>query len=261
TPLGTFSDLAQQIIPHMSEGTILTDTGSVKQSVIDAIVPLLKDREDIAFIPAHPIAGTEESGVDAGFAELFQKKKIIFTPLKEEDSKSNGYKALSAFWEKLGAQTELMDVAHHDQVFAVVSHIPHLIAYNIVGTAANLEQVSEQEVIKYSASGFRDFTRLASSDPIIWRDVFIHNKEAVLDMLGRFVEDLFDLQRAIRYGDTESLEQRFEYSRTIRKQIIDAGQDSPVVNFARNIERNIEHHLEDKLENKKKCALLWKLYF
>ena len=229
-PLGTFAALAAEIIPLMKQGAILSDTGSVKGSVVQAVKPFLTDH--IHFIPAHPIAGTEQSGVEAGFADLFTGKQLILTPL--EVVNSDALLALTEFWQTLGSTVEVMDIQHHDQVFAVVSHIPHLIAYNIVGTAANLEQVSEQEVIRFSASGFRDFTRLASSDPVIWRDVFLHNKEAVLDMLGRFTEDLFDLQRAIRYSDSDALENHFKRAQGIRQQIIDAGQDMPNVNFGRH---------------------------
>jgi len=229
-PLGAFAALAKDIIPLMKKGAVLSDTGSVKGSVVKAVSPFLTD--DIHFIPAHPIAGTEQSGVEAGFADLFQNKRLILTPLDSADTEV--MLALTGFWKDLGSVVEVMDIEHHDQVFAVVSHIPHLIAYNIVGTAANLEQVSEQEVIRFSASGFRDFTRLASSDPVIWRDVFLHNKEAVLDMLGRFTEDLFDLQRAIRYADSDALENHFKRAQGIRQQIIDAGQDMPNVNFGRN---------------------------
>lgn len=228
-PLSAFAPLAQMVIPYMKDGAILTDTGSVKGSVVEAIKPLLTD--NIIFIPAHPIAGTEQSGVEAGFADLFQNKRVIFTPLDENNQEA--LKSLSDFWQALGANTETMEIAHHDLVFAVVSHIPHLVAYNIVGTAAHLEQVSEGEVIRYSASGFRDFTRLASSDPIVWRDVFLNNKEAVLEMLGRFVEDLFDLQRAIRYEDGAKLQEYFTKAQKIRKSIIDAGQESADVNFGR----------------------------
>ena len=225
-----FAMLAKEIIPLMKQGAILSDTGSVKGSVVDSVKPFVQDH--IHFIPAHPIAGTEQSGVEAGFAELFQNKRIIITPF--DSTNADAQLGLSQFWASLGGIIEVMEIEHHDQVFAVVSHIPHLIAYNIVGTAANLEQVSEQEVIRFSASGFRDFTRLASSDPVIWRDVFLHNKDAVLDMLGRFTEDLFDLQRAIRYADADALENHFKRAQGIRKQIINAGQDIPDVNFGRN---------------------------
>lgn len=231
TPLGTFSTLAQRIIPKMKKGAILTDTGSVKSSVVKNILPFITDK--IHFIPAHPIAGTEQSGVDAGFADLFQNKRLIITPL--DDTNSDAYNALSAFWQALGCGVENMDIHHHDYVFAVVSHIPHLIAYNIVGTAAHLQEVSEQEVIRYSASGFRDFTRLASSDPVVWRDVFLHNKDAVLDMLGRFTEDLMVLQSAIRYQDGDKLAAYFTKARTIRQELITAGTESPQVNFGRKL--------------------------
>lgn len=233
TPLGVFADVAQDIIPNMKDNAILTDTGSVKGAVIDMITPLLSLNPNIHFIPAHPIAGTEKSGVDAGFAELFQNRMLVITPL--EDSNQTAIDAVTEFWHSLGCNTQIMTPKHHDMVFAIVSHIPHLIAYNIVGTANHLETVSEQEVIRYSASGFRDFTRLASSDPVVWRDVFLNNREAVLEMLGRFIEDLFDVQRAIRYQDGDKLLELFTKTRDIRKKIIDAGQESAKDNFGRNV--------------------------
>lgn len=232
TPLGVFADVATDIIPTMKDNAILTDTGSVKGAVIDMIAPLLSLNPKIHFVPAHPIAGTEKSGVDSGFADLFQNRMLVITPL--EDSHDMAVDAVKEFWESLGCHTQMMNHAHHDMVFAIVSHIPHLIAYNIVGTANHLETVSQQEVIRYAASGFRDFTRLASSDPVVWRDVFLNNRDAVLEMLGRFIEDLSDVQRAIRYKDGDALLELFTKTRDIRKKIIDAGQESPKDNFGRN---------------------------
>jgi cyclohexadieny/prephenate dehydrogenase len=231
TPLGVFADVAKDIIPNMKPHAILSDTGSVKAAVIDMITPLLSLNPHIHFVPAHPIAGTEKSGVEAGFADLFQNRMFVITPLDETNPQA--IDAVKSFWEKLGTRFASMTPSHHDMVFAIVSHIPHLIAYNIVGTANHLETVSEQEVIRYAASGFRDFTRLASSDPVVWRDVFLNNREAVLEMLGRFIEDLSDVQRAIRYKDGEALEVLFTKTRDIRKKIIEAGQESPKDNFGR----------------------------
>ncbi len=232
TPLGVFPQVASEIIPHMKAGAILTDTGSVKGAVISMITPLLSLNPQIDFVPAHPIAGTEKSGVEAGFADLFQNRMFVITPLDNTNPKA--IKTVQDFWQLLGSSSSIMTPQHHDMVFAIVSHIPHLIAFNIVGTANHLETVSEQEVIHYAASGFRDFTRLASSDPVVWRDVFLNNREAVLEMLGRFIEDLFDIQRAIRYKDGEKLEALFTKTRDIRKKIIDAGQESPKDNFGRS---------------------------
>lgn len=231
TPLGVFAEVASVIIPNMKENAILTDTGSVKQAVISMITPLLALNPKIHFVPAHPIAGTEKSGVEAGFADLFQNRMFVVTPLS--DTNPQAVDAVKTFWEKLGTRFQTMTPQHHDMVFAIVSHIPHLIAFNIVGTANHLETVSEQEVICYAASGFRDFTRLASSDPVVWRDVFLNNREAVLEMLGRFIEDLFDVQKAIRYSDAEALEALFTKTRDIRKKIIEAGQETPKDNFGR----------------------------
>jgi cyclohexadieny/prephenate dehydrogenase len=231
TPLGVFADVALDIIPNMKANAILTDTGSVKGAVINMIMPLLVHNPDIYFVPAHPIAGTEKSGVDAGFADLFQNRMLVITPL--DDTNEQAIELVKEFWGLLGCQSQTMTAEHHDMVFAIVSHIPHLIAYNIVGTANHLETVSEKEVIRYAASGFRDFTRLASSDPIVWRDVFLNNREAVLEMLGRFIEDLSDVQRAIRYQDGDALEALFTKTRDIRKKIIEAGQESPKENFGR----------------------------
>lgn len=228
-PLGAFATVARDIAAELSPGTIVSDVGSAKQTVIDAVRPLLPD--SIHLIPAHPVAGTERSGPDAGFPTLFEDRWCILTPLEGTDA--TGVTRLAEFWTRLGSRVEIMDARHHDLVLAVTSHIPHLIAYSIVGTAADLENVTRGEVIKYSAGGFRDFTRIAASDPTMWRDVFLTNKEAVLEILGRVTEDLAALQRAIRWGDAETLFQRFTSSRDIRRAIIDAGQDTPDPDFGR----------------------------
>jgi len=231
-PIGVFAQIAEKIIPNMPAGAILTDTASVKEAIIETVQPFIALNPAIHFIPAHPIAGTEKSGVHAGFDTLFQNRMCVLTPLANTDQYA--IKCLQQFWQAIGCQKpQIMTPKHHDLVFAIVSHIPHLIAYNIVGTANNLEKISEQEVVRYAASGFRDFTRLASSDPTIWRDVFLNNREAVLEMLGRFIEDLTDLQRAIRYGDGDALFNLFSETRDIRQKIIDAGQETPTDNFGR----------------------------
>jgi cyclohexadieny/prephenate dehydrogenase len=187
--------------------------------------------DGVHFIPGHPIAGTEQSGPDAGFAELFENRWCILTPVEGTDEEA--LRRLAAFWEATGANVDTMPAEHHDLVLGITSHLPHLIAYNIVATAADLEEVTESEVIKYSAGGFRDFTRLAASDPVMWRDVFLNNREAVLELLGRFMEDLSALQRAIRWGEGEKLYELFKRSRRIRREIIEAGQDTPAPGFGR----------------------------
>jgi cyclohexadieny/prephenate dehydrogenase len=213
----------------LKEGAILSDVGSVKGSVIAQVAPHVP--RGVHFIPAHPIAGTEYSGPDAGFATLFQDRWCILTPVEGADSAA--VTRLTAFWTRLGAMVEAMSASHHDLVLAVTSHLPHLIAYNIVGTAADLEEVTQSEVIKFSASGFRDFTRIAASDPTMWRDIFLNNKEAVLEMLGRFDEDLTALQRMIRRGDGEGLFELFTRTRAIRRSIIEQGQDTAAPDFGR----------------------------
>lgn len=228
TPVGVFGDVAKEIAPHLSAGAIVTDVGSVKEVPLREIGAQLGD--DIHLIPGHPVAGTEESGPESGFAELFEGRWCILTPPEGVDSQA--VERLIAFWQGLGSTVEVMDAKHHDLVLAITSHVPHLIAYNIVGTASDLEGVTDSEVIKYSAGGFRDFTRIAASDPTMWRDVFLHNSEAVLEMLGRFSEDLTALQRAIRWKDGDALFELFTRTREIRRGIIDAGQDSPDANFA-----------------------------
>jgi cyclohexadieny/prephenate dehydrogenase len=229
-PVGAFAQIAQDIAPHLKSGAIVSDTGSVKNAVMRDVAPHLP--QGVHLVPAHPIAGTEQSGPEAGFPELFDGRWCILTPASDADPAAVA--KLKTFWEKLGSQVEMMDAKHHDLVLAITSHVPHLIAYNIVGTANHLEQVTKGEVIKYSAGGFRDFTRIAASDPTMWRDVFLNNREAVLEMLGRFSEDLTDLQRAIRYGDADFLFDLFTRTRAIRRSIVDAGQDSAAPNFGRN---------------------------
>ncbi len=229
TPVGVCGDVAKEIAPHLKSGATVSDVGSVKGSVVRDMAPHLP--KGVSFVPAHPVAGTEHSGPDAGFAELFDSRWCILTPPPETDPKT--VERLAAFWRLLGANVEIMTPDHHDIVLAITSHLPHLIAYNIVGTAADMEQVTRSEVIKFSAGGFRDFTRIAASDPVMWRDVFLNNKEAVLEMLGRFSEDLAALQRMIRWDDGEALETHFTRTRAIRRGIIEAGQDTPAPDFGR----------------------------
>ena len=218
-PVGAMGAAATDIIPHMKSGAILTDTGSTKKSVLEDIKPHLRD--DITFLPSHPIAGTEYSGPEAGFATLFKERYWIILP---EGADTGDVASLRQFLEGLGALVEEMDVDYHDRVLAITSHLPHLIAYTIVGTAFDFEQQLQNDVIKYSASGFRDFTRIASSDPVMWRDVFINNSDAVLEMLGRFSEDLTYLQRAIRWKEGDKLQELFTKTRDIRAKIKDYGQ-------------------------------------
>ena len=228
-PVGACGPLAQIIGPHLKQGAILSDVGSVKTAVVRAVTPHLP--ESVHFIPAHPVAGTEYSGPDAGFSTLFHNRWCILTPPEQVDEQQS--ERLQKFWEGLGANVEIMTPERHDLVLAVTSHLPHLIAYNIVGTAADLETVTQSEVIKFSAGGFRDFTRIAASDPTMWRDVFLNNKQAVLEMLGRFTEDLALLQRAIRWGDGETLFNTFTRTRAIRRSIIDLGQETAAPDFGR----------------------------
>ena len=227
-PVGAMEASAAEIEPHLAPGTIISDVGSSKESVAKALAKVLPGH---TIIPAHPVAGTEQSGPDAGFASLFTNRWCILTPLQGADEKAIA--ELSEFWTKLGAKVDLMDAKHHDLVLAVTSHIPHLIAYTIVGTASDLEEVTRSEVIKYSAGGFRDFTRIAASDPVMWRDVFLNNKGAVLEVLGRFTEDLTALQRAIRSGDGDTLHDLFTRTRAIRREVIDQGQDDERPDFGR----------------------------
>ncbi len=229
-PVGASEAVAQQIAANLKPGAIVTDVGSTKASVIAQMAPHMP--EGVHFIPGHPLAGTEKSGPDAGFAGLFKGRWCIFTPLEGTDPQA--LSRLRGFWEALGSRCDEMDPQHHDKVLAIVSHLPHIIAYNIVGTADDLETVTESEVIKYSASGFRDFTRLAASDPTMWRDVCLHNKDAILEMLARFSEDLAYLQRAIRWGEGDKLFELFSRTRTIRRSIVQAGQDVDVPDFGRH---------------------------
>lgn len=227
-PVGAMAAVAAEIGPELSPDTVVSDVGSVKESVACVLAGALPG---VHVIPAHPVAGTEKSGPDAGFATLFQGRWCIITPPARADATM--VERLSEFWRRLGARVELMDAVHHDRVLAVTSHLPHLIAYSIVGTASDLEAVTRSEVIKYSAGGFRDFTRIAASDPVMWRDVFLNNRDAVLELLGRFTEDLVALQRAIRWGDGDTLESLFTRTRAIRRSIIDEGQDTDKPDFGR----------------------------
>jgi cyclohexadieny/prephenate dehydrogenase len=217
-PVGSMSNVAKLISSYLKEGAVITDTGSTKQSVIKDIQPNLPKNVD--FIPSHPLAGTEYSGPQAGFATLFENRYWLLI----SDIETKQTKQLGSFFTKLGAMVEIINANYHDRILAMTSHLPHLIAYTIVGTASDLESDLKNDVIRYSASGFRDFTRLASSDPIMWRDIFIHNSDAVLEMLQRFNEDLSDLQKAIRKQDADKLHAFFSRTRSIRKKIIDAGQ-------------------------------------
>jgi len=214
----------------LKKGAILTDAGSTKGSVVEQVAPYVPD--GVHFIPGHPIAGTEQSGPDAGFPTLFDKRWCILTP--PEGTDPGALEKLKTFWQGCGSDVDLMDPKHHDLVLAIVSHLPHVIAYNIVGTADDLEAVTKSEVIKYSASGFRDFTRLAASDPTMWRDVCLNNKDAILEMLARFSEDLSALQRAIRWGDGDMLFDMFTRTRSIRRSIIEAGQETDAPDFGRH---------------------------
>ena len=229
-PVGACGPIAKDIHQSLKPGAILTDVGSVKGAVLRDVAEHVP--EGVHFIPGHPIAGTEQSGPESGFAELFDGRWCILTPPKGSDAAA--VSKLETFWQACGSHVEVMDAEHHDLVLAITSHLPHLIAYNIVGTAADLERVTKSEVIKYSAGGFRDFTRIAASDPVMWRDVFLNNKEAVLEMLGRFSEDLSTLQRAIRWSDGDTLISLFTRAREIRRGIIAAGQDTPAPDFGRH---------------------------
>jgi cyclohexadieny/prephenate dehydrogenase len=225
-PVGAMRAVAAEIADDLPAGVIITDVGSVKARVLEDLTAALPG---VSIVPGHPVAGTEKSGPDAGFASLFKDRWSILTPAMPVPDSDR----VAAFWTRLGAKVEIMDAAHHDRVLAVTSHLPHLIAYSIVGTASDLETVTRGEVIKYSAGGFRDFTRIAASDPVMWRDVFLNNREAVLETLGRFTEDLVALQRAIRWGEGETLEALFTRTRDIRRSIIDEGQDTDAQDFGR----------------------------
>lgn len=227
-PVGAMEQVARDLAADLPPDAIVSDVGSCKQSVAEALARALPGA---TIIPAHPVAGTEKSGPDAGFATLFKGRWCILTP--PDDAPEAAVAALSAFWQRLDAEVEIMDARHHDRVLAVTSHLPHLIAYTIVGTADDLGEVTQSEVIKYSAGGFRDFTRIAASDPVMWRDVFLNNKDAVLEMLQRFSEDLTALQRAIRYGKGDELESLFARTRAIRRSIVEQGQDDDAPDFGR----------------------------
>ncbi len=231
-PVGAMASVGAAMAPNLKTGAVITDVGSVKESVFKELSPLLP--EGVHLIPGHPVAGTEKSGPSAGFATLFDERWCIITPPEGADEQA--VEKLSSLWAAFGSKVEIMTAAHHDLVLAITSHVPHLIAYNIVGTASDLEEVTRSEVIKYSAGGFRDFTRIAASDPTMWRDVFLNNKDAVLEMLGRFSEDLTALQRAIRWGDGDALFDLFTHTRVIRRRIIDAGQDDAAADFGRTHE-------------------------
>lgn len=228
-PLGAFSAVAGEIAPELMPGAVVSDVGSAKGAVIAALTAVLPP--GVHLVPAHPVAGTERSGPDSGFASLFDGRWCILTPPEGADAAI--VEQVAAFWRRLGSTVDVMDARHHDLVLAVTSHIPHLIAYSIVGTASDLEGVTKAEVIKYSAGGFRDFTRIAASDPTMWRDIFLANRDAVLEVLGRVSEDLAALQRAIRWGDGDTLFRQFSESRDIRRAIVQAGQDSADPNFGR----------------------------
>jgi cyclohexadieny/prephenate dehydrogenase len=228
-PVGAMEALAIEISPHLARGATVTDVGSVKQAVIDAVAPQMP--AGVHFIPGHPIAGTEHSGPRSGFSTLFRNRWWLLTPIEGTDPAA--VRRLRSLLEAFGANVDEMDAPHHDLVLAVTSHTPHLIAYTMVGVADDLRRVTDSEVIKYSAAGFRDFTRIAASDPTMWRDVFLTNKDATLDILGRFTEELFALQRAIRLGDGAHLHEYFTRTRAIRRGIIEAGQDTSAPDFGR----------------------------
>ncbi len=231
-PVGAMGEALASCAGALKPGAIVTDVGSVKGAVIEALRAVLP--VDALLVPGHPIAGTEHSGPEAGFAALFKGRWHILTPLADpRPAYAAAIDRLEAFWRALGADVERMDASRHDVVLAVTSHLPHLIAFNIVAMAEDLESVTESEVVKYSASGFRDFTRIAASDPIMWRDVFLNNREAVLEVLGRFSEDLAALQRAIRWGDGDTLYDLFDRARRMRREVIEAGQDTPAPNWGR----------------------------
>ena len=232
-PVGAMEDMAREIGPLLKPGATLTDVGSVKRAVVEAVGPHVP--EGVHFIPGHPLAGTEHSGPRSGFAELFENRFTVLTP--DGNTAVEPIERLTTLWRGMGALVETMDVEHHDLVLAVTSHTPHLIAYTMVGVADDLRRVTDSEVIKYSAAGFRDFTRIAASDPTMWRDVFLNNKDATLEILGRFTEELFALQRAIRTGDGDLLFDYFTRTRAIRRGIVQAGQDTDAPNFGRPVKK------------------------
>ncbi len=230
TPVGVIGNVLEGFTDHLKPGAIVSDVGSVKMSVLEQMQPHIRD--GIHLIPAHPVAGTEKSGPQNGFATLFDNRWCILTP--PHSANKAAIEKLSLFWQACGSNIEIMDAAHHDRVLAITSHLPQLIAYNMVGTADDLETVTNSEVIKYSAGGFRDSTRLAASDPTMWRDVCLHNKDAILEMLTRFSEELSAMQKAVRWGDGDALFEMFTRTRNIRRDIIDAGQETDVPNFGRD---------------------------
>ena len=235
-PVGANASVAEEIAPHLKSGVIVSDVGSVKSAVLAALAPRLPKAARL--VPAHPVAGTEHSGPDAGFETLFRRRWCILTPAENADGAA--VQLVKDFWQALGSNVEIMSAAHHDLVLAITSHVPHLIAYNIVGTAADLEEVTSSEVMKFSAGGFRDFTRIAASDPTMWRDVFLNNKDAVLEVLGRFNEDLAALQRMIRWGEGDGLFELFTRTRAIRRGIIEQGQETAAPDFGRRAIENGE---------------------
>lgn len=228
-PVGAMGDVAAEIAPHLDKGATVSDVGSVKRAVIETVGPHIP--EGVHFIPAHPLAGTEKSGPRSGFAELFDNRWCLIVPVEGTDA--DAIARLRRFWEAMGANVDEMEAEHHDLVLAVTSHAPHLIAYTMVGVADDLQRVTQKEVVNFSATGFRDFTRIAASDPTMWRDVFLNNKDATLEILGRFTEELFALQRAIRTGDGDHLHDYFTRTRAIRRGIIEAGQDTDAPDFGR----------------------------
>ncbi len=229
-PIGAMAHVMADIAPHLKPGATVSDVGSVKRAVFDAVLPHMPD--DAHFVGGHPMAGTEHSGPASGFASLFDDRWCLIVPSADADEEA--VKRLETFWQAIGSETERMDPDHHDRVCSVVSHAPHLIAYTMVGVADDLRKVTDSEVIKFSAAGFRDFTRIAASDPTMWRDVFLTNKDATLETLGRFTEELFALQRAIRTGDGDHLFDYFTRTRAIRRGIIEAGQDTDAPDFGRS---------------------------
>ncbi|WP_085338415.1 prephenate/arogenate dehydrogenase family protein [Aquidulcibacter paucihalophilus] len=247
TPPATMGAIGAQIGAHVKAGAIVTDVGSVKEAIVQQLQPVLP--ETCYLIPGHPIAGVEKSGPDAGFATLFEGRWAILTPLVDpRPAYQQGVERLTHFWEGMGAKVECMDPVRHDQVLAMTSHLPHLIAFCVVATAQDVEAVTDSEVVKYSAGGFRDFTRIAASDPTMWRDVFLMNKDAVLDLLGRFSEDLTALRRAIRWGDGDTLFSTFERARAMRREVIEAGQDTAITNFGRDLTASKKSASDSKSE-------------
>ena len=232
TPVGAIDGLVEQLNADAGDGALIIDVGSTKGGIVDAAA---KIREGLCFVPCHPVAGTEQSGPAAGFASLFKDRWCIITPLARNDGPyKEAVTRAAALWQGVGAHVEFMDAAHHDIALAVTSHLPHLIAFTLVGAADDLEAVTEAEIVKYSAGGFRDFTRIAASDPVMWRDVFLNNRDAVLETLGRFSEELAVLQRAIRWGDADALYKAFDRGRALRQAIVEAGQETGAPNFGRD---------------------------